>query len=738
MAKYLRYWGEFTSRKGTLWRVEIRQEWSGGGDMPEDTAAQEVFFPADSPLVIEWQSTEKYEPVQASCATLKVMSDTDRQFADLYTVVPASVRLDVFRKELQGNVMNWALYWSGTLDTELYEEPYSCRSGYEVSLTFSDFGILSRLDFNLSGMKTIQHLLEASLSAAGLNYRSASAYISTKFSDMTAVTLSSLSVDCANFYDEEGVPMTWREVLKALLQPFALRIIQRQGQLAVYDLVWMYGQPAVKVEWSGTDAVLSRDRVYNNVLVTFSPYGDSTAVKGEVETKEDLNAALDENILVRTNYSDQGDDAVDGFRIYYGNDVQGSGLEITAPAQFFKIEPVFSGDECSGVLWAVRKGDVGMKEAGESGITLIGGEIGCPIYASGNMPRPGTDAADSIFKAAQTVFKCSRIRLQPLYAQLRITLELLYDVRYNPFEDASDGNESGNWKDFKNWCNFGYVPVILNFIAEDGTVIGHYENSGMLESDGYSGRTTLCRWVEGAGRTGDAWLAYYDSGDRKASTGFGGWQTNRQMIGYYRGDLPDIYSRMEQGEYIVSPAYRFNRSGYLELTVLSGVYQFDYQREVKNIYPKIRWVAYRNPSVVLVDKNGFELEGKDYEDSAHINMSAREDLAIATTVGTRSNLPVSRGILYKDGDAYNGLFRRGNASNTLERLLIGSVYSQYAEGKVVLSGSAALLPGMRPLSDSGTAGKFIMRSEVQDIREEESTVEIVELSEENYTGVEYA
>ena len=43
---------------------------------------------------------------------------------------------------------NGERYWTGILDTEQYEEPYSTLSGYEVSLTFSDFAALDRVKWN--------------------------------------------------------------------------------------------------------------------------------------------------------------------------------------------------------------------------------------------------------------------------------------------------------------------------------------------------------------------------------------------------------------------------------------------------------------------------------------------------------------------------------------------------------------------------------------------------------------
>ena len=104
-----RYTGGFYSVANTLYRVEIWQEGYGG-------AATGVAF-GESPVTIEWQEVDKLEPVMSSSAKLQLFSDSDRQFVDLYTIKAGSVRMDVYRSE--------SLYWSGTLDPELYEEPFA-------------------------------------------------------------------------------------------------------------------------------------------------------------------------------------------------------------------------------------------------------------------------------------------------------------------------------------------------------------------------------------------------------------------------------------------------------------------------------------------------------------------------------------------------------------------------------------------------------------------------------------
>ena len=146
MTKYLRYSGEFISRAGILWRIEILQDAEEA--FPE---VGELTFEADSPLLIEWSREEKHTSVCSSFATLKIESPGDRTYQDLYTIAPGRIRMDVYRED--------ALYWSGALDPEFYEEPYERAANYPVSLTFSDFGVLDRLKYDLTGLRSSKEIV---------------------------------------------------------------------------------------------------------------------------------------------------------------------------------------------------------------------------------------------------------------------------------------------------------------------------------------------------------------------------------------------------------------------------------------------------------------------------------------------------------------------------------------------------------------------------------------------------
>ena len=129
------YYSEFRSKDGYNYRIEILKDFIG--------SSQEIKLMA-TPIKIDWPDVDKVAPIHKSRATLSLYSDTDSKFTGLYTTVVGAVKLRVLR--------DGVLYWSGTMDTELYEEPYSFKSGYAVSITFSDIAPLSRYKWAGTGI----------------------------------------------------------------------------------------------------------------------------------------------------------------------------------------------------------------------------------------------------------------------------------------------------------------------------------------------------------------------------------------------------------------------------------------------------------------------------------------------------------------------------------------------------------------------------------------------------------
>ena len=693
MALGKRYYREFYSIKGDIWRIEILQE---GFDASKASSVDVV---DSEPLIIEWYETDKLEPVQGSAATLTLFSDTDRRFVDLYTVETGSIRLDVY--------LNGSIYWSGALDTELYEEPYSTEKGYEVRLTFADLACLDRMDWAGTGLIPIGTVLENCITASGIKH----AGIDTSMIS----TNVNLSTHC---------------VLNGL-----------------------YGaKEGTVVDWDGDDSVLSADKVYNNVRVTFSPYGDAEMMKGTVSENAELTSASG-GYLVYMNYERNSYGtavvALQGFRFHYRDKQQGditmeSNMELSGGAKYFQICSIFSGSDENGVAATFKQGDYPVSIDGNANSQckhMILTPRNCGTIAAGNVSSAPLITCPKSFLGYVSYTKNDYM--------LRINLQLLFDVRYNPFEQEGDYNDNASYKDgflnlnshdgpyqhMQDWCNFGYVPIKLYLVDGAGTVLYHYENYKVLESNGYD-QSGKASWKAGAPSWGQAWLCYYDFDDRKSKTGFGGWKSNKPMIGYYRDSLPEKWKSLDDGEYIPLPPV----GGYLVMEIGSGIHQFDYKREVKDIYKYCRWILYKEPAITLCKKNYTEAETDDVEDSAWLNRSAKEEMSIDTVVGTlpvRMGVPNAKGQIFdKSGGIVTSYTRKG-VSDRLERLLIGTVYSQYATRHNVLSGTVKLLPGFDVYTYGATPGKFILLSELQDCRADTSEIKMSELSEDNYQGIEY-
>ena len=106
------YRGEFYSRENVHWDVRILSR-----DAMDVSGIGLLQFSTDEPLLFEWNAESKEKPICGSTATLTLISPGDRSYANLYTEDPTSLRMDAYR--------DGVLYWSGCLDPEFYEEPYS-------------------------------------------------------------------------------------------------------------------------------------------------------------------------------------------------------------------------------------------------------------------------------------------------------------------------------------------------------------------------------------------------------------------------------------------------------------------------------------------------------------------------------------------------------------------------------------------------------------------------------------
>lgn len=687
MIHKLKNWGEFRSRSNDYWRVEILQK------SDSDIIPVQLTFPSESPLTIEWNEASESEPIQSSSATLTVNSDTDRQFIDLYSVETCYVRMDVFR--------NGSLYWSGTLDTELYEEPYSNKQDYDVTLTFSDLAVLSRLKFDLKGFTGFRNLITDCLSRSEIRYNSLVSYISTNISPGDDI-LSKITFLCDNFYKDDKEPMPLSDVLSGILLPFALKIVQKNGNFIVYDLNKVYDTlTSQQIVWEADNAVLSTNKTYNNIKLTFTPSAEPKLIEASVKEKsvpESSDFAL-VYIDVRTLSSPIG--------FYAYMSPTGEGLKLSNGAKFCKIKSVYSGSNEDVVAYTVQLSVAKLNKPHGvfSDTTIVSKEI--------------ISLTDTAYIGSSTYSSY----------RLRVTTDLLFDVRYNPFEQPSLHNEEGNWARMQNWCNYAYIPIKIILRDSHGVAIWHYVNKDVMSSDSFE--HTSARWVAGDAVWGDCYLCYY--GDNlKTTSGLGGWKTNRNSIGYWRGELPASWNKMGNGEYIPMPP----TSGWLDISIGSGVYQFDYGRKSKDIYQYVNWIMYRNIGAEVVDGYGNNVDIEDIEYTASINEAAEEELSLETIIGTTpSVMPFAKGLIFDNNKNVITYMTRAGQTVAPEKLLLNTLYSNYADRHNVLSGTTRILTDFTTYTDNNDPNsKYVCVSEIQDINENTSEATFRAFSNDNFTS----
>lgn len=740
--KHLRYYAEFYDRKDRKYRVELYQESETAYD------AVEVELAAD-PVTIEWQEVGKLDPVRGSGATLRLISMTDRQFYDMYSVDYGVIELNVLREE------NGAFkpFWLGTLDPELFSEPYAYADRYVTELTFVDFAVLDYAMWDGVGQMTVEDVVAKCVQSARITTAAMPrvSHISTTAVDSAGATITPLDcvISAENFYDEDGEAMTMREVLEETLRPFALQAVQRNAQLYIYDLNALASLPAEQMDWYSDDSSLEADVVYNNIKVRFSPYQRDTMIDASIDYDSVLRNGDVTKVLCKGYtegvYDIEGDWSVpidtEGFNLLYGVSNQISGdVEIINGARFFKIEPIYSGDREAGILWGYSNRPPTM------GTSLSPNSSFCCMGENYDKEWPQNSCTPIVKFPKFYVGKSDGL------SELRFSLELLYDAKKNYFEGADyykieKGSPSVN-QDFTENDNYlkdvgvkAFIPVVITIQNKDGEPLYRYANN-VVRYGGSAKEGVNYLWVPVAKDENvyqyPSWFSYYD--DAFGGKGvLDGWVKNHRTISRQVAKLPGTYSGKNNGEYIPMPP----EGGFLSIEICSGIlFESKDKKPVKyddQIYTTIpRIFAYGQLEVKIVPKYGSDsISGIDIEDSAWVNKLAREELSIDTIIGSPSvSLHAAVGLIRSGEGEVLTEFSRAGYTDRIERLLIGTAYSQYASRKNVLSGTIDAPIDFTVLSDATIDGKYMVVSEVMNVEEATSEIRAVEFSADSYSSIE--
>lgn len=767
MDKHSLYRGKFISRHNTLWEVEIWGKTSIG-------KVGELRFPHDSPLVIEWGEVSKEEAICSSTATLRILSPDDRSYQHLYVIEAGSIGIDILRKG--------KLWWRGTLDPEFYEEPYERMKNYIVELTFSDFGILDRLKYEKNGVQAVGDILRDAIQKIGLSPMPIdNSLLSGRLSNGSEMLPDGLSVRSDNFIDEDGRGDNLKEVISSILQPLGARLLQRDGRIWLYDLHGLHQSPtSQKIIWRGARQTLGVDKVANAVNISFSPYGkgelmhQSISYLGEPIHASKVNLSIDKpsdgdyySFKRGFPYERETFPFINTPHTTIHFSEKGRGVAKIGPeCRYFSTFSHVGASREEGVAVVVRGGATFTYEVGKDHYLDVS-EPERWLVGETTSIKQKTFVAQILDNPPppNLILRSHRVWLPSIDSStssnsyLRLSVEMMIDFRYNPFS-----SDKGNLENVNEWVSkrsaFAFVPVTAIIYDAEGHPILYYDN----RSSAYFANVGDLFFSDGAWKSvgndqevPTSQLEWYDLSDIRERSGIcQGFRANRHCIGrpdgrYGRPPLrySPLFKNMPDGEYMPYPP----RGGWLEISIYKGIQVYDANPEDNtldagnrgglstwekhNSHNSVRWWLFKAPKVDIVSKYPPHevVELDDVEHRATLNPYAAESIDIDTKLGTLPQpFPSARGIFFRSSD---GLplqkISRGGRTASPEELLIGTIYSQFAQRRTTLTGEVKLSEGWTPFNEACQKGKrFIVTAENIDLRREEGEAKFVELRPDEY------
>ena len=596
----------------------------------------EIIEAAPDVFTLKYLEVKKLEPVQGSQATLKLISESNFQFIDLHT------------DDMQGYLVKFyrsgQLYWIGYLDSELYNENLTDSAPYAVEFSAADFNILERLKFRNESEKSYTDIssfmtqLKRCFNKLGLPFQKLYVGCSTIpvgiSMSASETALHVLHIQSANFYDEDGEPMSCREVVESILQPFGLMMVQRDASVYIYDLntvksggvmkcynfdtLAYIGDTAVNVQLGdisnigtmSTDASLSFEEMINNVTITSSLYGQADVV--DVSVKEanlsDLKSESESNVLIKRFYSKCTD--------------------WNAPEYVFY-------------------------KSKETNSTLLGAKL---TYSG------GTEKNNFVFQNINAYMASQR---NDIYLCLKCNAYV--NTKNNPL----DSNEKVNAPESSRRMII-YCKVLLTFNGQD---LMYY--NGVQWKDIQQGKdpeyTTL---------------VFLNSGNWKDSRILNTWLTNSNV--YWPGmtipnTIIDRDKDFQAGRKIPLPP----KSGCIK--VIIDYAKIDENSDLPNIFKDVKDLLIDKVSLTFEDADGKGISTDDYEFNSYINKKVKadyEEVTLKCISANEDKLPVGKANILKKIDdhyEYQTVFNRSGQTNILERLLMCTIHSNFTTKNKAIS-----------------------------------------------------
>ena len=147
------------------------------------------------------------------------------------------------------------------------------------------------------------------------------------------------------------------------------------------------------------------------------------------------------------------------------------------------------------------------------------------------------------------------------------------------------------------------------------------------------------------------------------------------------------------------------------------------------------------PEVTVYANTGAAVKADldDIEYTGYINRAAKEELSLDTLCGTHTvPSPSARGVYLRSADSLQlHHLRRAGHTDHPERLLIGTLISQYSRRMTRLSGECAVTLGAHVFTEANQPGRrFLVKGEVLNAQTDTSEASFVEFRPDEWTAIE--
>ena len=667
----IKYFHEFKTLNNELCRFEILSE---KGNVQTEVAATSV------PFQLEYGETAKLEPIKSAGATLSLISMTPFQFIDLHT--------DNMQEYLVKFYVDNNLYWVGWLDSETYSEDFSLYDRYVVQFNVSDFNITNRLKFtDANGNKwydivSLRTILNRCLSRLNLPFTAINVHCTT------TPDLDNTYIQCSNFYDENNEPMTIREVLDGILRPFGMMMVQKDGQVHVYDYNSIHNDNNLAtfsdikdLVIASNDSTLEFDTMYNNVEITSGLYAD----------KELLNSPIgDEDYL----------------------DLVTSSTTTTVRTELFNKTENW---ERNGSYYFTKFTNIDNNQ-------VIGGARN--VYNNNIQP----DERQCIYKSVP-----SKNILLPT-AQNGYYLNVKLQTYVNTKDDIFNGSGA------KGANNSQMTVVYCNLYLTDtsGNITRYYSNNEFIGG-----------WKQGPLQQGRLSLVFISNASIGSSNVLDAWLTNSNIPVPFTSLYPGYAERVQEknvgkGVNILLPSLISDVKGQLHFEIcdeveicepgLSNGGHPDMQ------YPtsKVKDVLYKNLEITITDSEGNEISTDDFVYKTFINKNVENDLDSINLTCISANeeqIPLGRANLLDSACNIVNNYTREGVTTILEKLLMRTIHSNYSKktyklGIDVLSNTNLMLSKIT-FEDVLPGRVFTLAGSLVDFANSTQRLTLIETSKDN-------